>query len=53
MNNYDVYLEAIDNIEEIEKVVITEPRYRRCCTLTLELIKTVLQNLKNFKNKKI
>ena len=46
MSDYDEYINAIDNLEEIEKAIITQPRYRRCCTLTLEILKTVLKNIK-------
>ena len=27
MNSYDDYINAIDNLEEIEKAIITQPRY--------------------------
>ena len=46
MNSYDDYINAIDNLEEIEKAIITQPRYRRCCTITLEIAKTILKNIK-------
>ena len=29
--NYDKYIEAINEIEDVEQIIITEPRYRRCC----------------------
>ena len=43
MNDYEVYNKAIENLEEIEKAIITQPRYRRCCTITLEILKTILK----------
>ena len=34
--NYDKYIEAINEIEDVEQIIITEPRYRRCCYSVLE-----------------
>ena len=42
----DKYLEALEEIEEIEKIVIKDTKLRRCCTASLELVKAVLQHLK-------
>ena len=36
------YVDIIDNIEEIEQVIVTTPRYRRCCYGFLELLKTLM-----------
>ena len=44
--NYDKYIKAINEIEEAEQIVITEPRYRRCCYSFLEICKGVFQYLK-------
>ena len=43
------YLETINNIEEIEKVVIHDTKLKRCCTASLELLKAVLEYLKKSK----
>ena len=40
------YVDVINNIEEIEQIVITTPRYRRCCFNMLELVKLMLQYVK-------
>ena len=45
--NYDKYISAINELEEVEQIIITEPRYRRCCTITLEILKTILKNIKH------
>ena len=37
------YLETINDIEEIEKIVIHDAKLKRCCTASLELLKAVLQ----------
>ena len=29
--NYGDCIDVIDNLEEIEQIIITTPRYRRCC----------------------
>ena len=43
------YLETINDIEEIEKVVIHDTKLKRCCTAFLELLKAVLEYLKKSK----
>ena len=43
---YDKYTSAINNLEEVEQIIITEPKYRRCCCSLLEICKGVLQYLK-------
>ena len=40
------YLDTIDDIEEIEKIVIQDTKLKRCCTASLELLKAVLEYLK-------
>ena len=47
----DKYLHTIEEIEEIEKVVIQDTKLKKCCTASLELLKTVLEYLK--KSKKV
>ena len=43
------YLDTIDDIEEIEKIVIQDTKLKRCCTASLELLKAVLEYLKNLR----
>ena len=43
------YLETINDIEEIGKVVIHDTKLKRCCTASLELLKAVLEYLKKSK----
>ena len=43
------YLETIEEIEEIEKVVVQDTKLKRCCTASLELLKAVLEYLKKSK----
>ena len=45
-NIMEKYLETIDDIEEIEKIVIQDTKLKRCCTASLELLKAVLEYLK-------
>ena len=47
MNDYDEYLEAIDEIKKMD--IIRTPRYRMCCYSLLDFLKAVCQNLKKFK----
>ena len=39
MNDYDDYLEVIDEIKKID--IIRTPRYRMCCYSFLDLLKAV------------
>ena len=43
------YLETINDIEEIEKIVIQDTKLKRCCTASLELLKALLEYLKKSK----
>ena len=43
------YLEAIEEIEEIEKSVIQDTKLKRFCTASLELLMAVLEYLKKSK----
>ena len=45
------YLDTIDDIEEIAKIVIQDTKLKRCCTASLELLKAILEYLK--KSKKV
>ena len=46
------YIETIEEIEEIEKVVIQDTKLKRCCTAFLELIKAILEHLKQLRKVK-
>ena len=46
------YVDVINNIEEIEQIVITTPRYRRCCFNMLELCKLLVNYITNIKKSK-
>ena len=48
--NYEKYITAINELEEVEQIIISEPRYRRCCYSVLEICKGILQYLKFKKN---
>ena len=48
-NIMEKYLETIEEIEEIEKIVIQDTKLKRCCTASLELLKAVLEYLKKSK----
>ena len=43
------YIETVKDIEEIQKVVIQDTKLKRCCTLSLEIFKTVIINGKKEK----
>ena len=49
MNDYDKYLEVIDEIKKID--IIKTPRYRMCCYSFLDFL-AVCYYLKNIKNSK-
>ena len=46
LNIMEKYIETIEKIEEIEKAVIQDTKLKRCCTASLELLKTVLEYIK-------
>ena len=43
------YIGTTEEIEEIEKVVLQDTKLKRCCTASLELLKAVLEYLKNLR----
>ena len=45
--SYSDYIDIIDEIENIEQVVITNNRCKKICYFVLELIKFVIQHIKN------
>ena len=49
--NYSAYIQTIEGIEAVQEEVIKDKRTRRCCILTLEVIKTIIQYFKNAKSK--
>ena len=46
---YDAYITAIDNVEEIEEVIIKDSKIKKCCFYSLELIKIGITYFKNIK----
>ena len=44
---YSDYIDIIDEVENIEQVVITDNKTKKCCCYSLELIKFVIQHIKN------
>ena len=45
--SYSDYIDIIDEVENIEQVVITDNRFKKICYFVLELIKFVIQYIKN------
>ena len=45
MNDYDDYLEVINEFQDIEQI-ITQPKYRRCCYHVLEVLKAIVKHFK-------
>ena len=45
--SYSDYINIIDEVENIEQVVITDNRCKKICYFVLELIKFVIQYIKN------
>ena len=45
--SYSDYIDIIDKVENIEQVVITDNRCKKVCYFVLELIKFVIQYIKN------
>ena len=45
--SYSDYIHIIDKVENIEQVVITDNRCKKVCYFVLELIKFVIQYIKN------
>ena len=44
---YSDYIDIINEVENIERVVITNNRFNKICYFILELIKFVIQYIKN------
>ena len=45
--SYSDYIDIINEVENIERVVITDNRCKKICYFVLELIKFVIQYIKN------
>ena len=45
--SYSDYIDIIDEVENIEQVVITNNRFKKVCYFVLELIKFVIQYIRN------
>ena len=45
--SYSDYIDIIDKVENIEDVVITDNRFKKVCYFVLELIKFMIQYIKN------
>ena len=44
---YSDYIDIINEVENIERIVITNNRFKKICYCILELIKFVIQYIKN------
>ena len=45
--SYTDYINIIDEMENIEQVLITDNKIKKCCYYSLELIKLGMQYIKN------
>ena len=45
--SYSDYIDIIDKVENIEQVIITDNKIKKCCYYSLELIKLGVQYIKN------
>ena len=45
--SYSDYIDIIDEVENLEQVVITDNRCKKVCYFVLEIIKFVIQHIKN------
>ena len=45
--SYSNYINIIDEVENIEQVIITDNKTKKCCYYSLELIKFVIQYITN------
>ena len=45
--SYTDYIDIINEVQHIEDVVITDNRFKKVCYFVLELIKFVIQYIKN------
>ena len=45
--SYSDYINIIDQVENIEQVVITDNKIKKCCYYSLEILKLGIQYIKN------
>ena len=45
--SYSDYIDIIDKVENIEQVIITDNKIKKCCYYSLELTKLGIQYIKN------
>ena len=45
--SYSDYIDIINEVENIEQVIITDNKIKKCCYYSLEFIKLGNQNIKN------
>ena len=45
--SYSDYIDIIDTVENIEQVIITDNKIKKCCYYSLEFIRLGIQNIKN------
>ena len=45
--SYSDYIDIIDEVENLEQVVITDNRCKKVCYFVLEIIKFMIQDIKN------
>ena len=45
--SYSDYIDIIDKVENIEQVIITDNKIKKCCYYSLELIKLGIQYIKH------
>ena len=49
--DYDETIKVINEIEKLEEIIITTPKYKRCCYSLLELCKALINYAKIFLKK--
>ena len=45
--NYSDYIDIINEVENLEQVVITDNKIKKCCYYSLELLKLGIRYIKN------
>ena len=45
--SYSNYINIIDEVENIEQVIITDNKIKKCCYYSLEILKLGIQYIKN------
>ena len=44
----NTYIDTIDEIQKIEKVIIKDSKLKRCCNSSLEIVKIMIQYIKMY-----